>query len=115
MLAKQTEQQTRVQAKQTERWSSRLGYWTGVQCKQSRSGYWTKVQAEQTEEYTETERQTRVLDWGAREADPGATDCKLTLTALHHMGANDDLLRPQTFTSFTPQILSGEKGDKGWV
>ena len=59
------------------------------------------------------EQQTRVLDQGAREADPGATDCKLTLTALHHMGANDDLLRPQTFASFIPHILSGEEGEAG--
>ena len=49
-----------------------------------------------------------VLDQGASEADPGATDCKLTLTALHHMGANDDLLRPHTFVSFTPKILSDQ-------
>ena len=54
-----------------------------------------------------------VLDQGASEADPGATDCKLTLTALHHMGANDDLLRPQTFASFTSQIRSGEEGEAG--
>ena len=55
------------------------------------------------------------MDRGASEADPGATDCKLTLTALHHMGANDDLWRPHMFASFTCQILSDEEGDRGWV
>ena len=62
----------------------------------------------QTEEYGGTEQQTRVLDQGAC-----ATDCKLTLTALHHMGANDGLLRPHDFASFTSQIMSGEEGEAG--
>ena len=53
------------------------------------------------------------MDQGASEAIPGATDCKLTLTALHHMGANDDFLRPHVFVSFTPQILSAEEGEDG--
>ena len=55
------------------------------------------------------------MDEGASEADPGAcaTDCKLTLTALHHMGANDDLLRPHVFASFTSQIMSGEEEEAG--
>ena len=45
----------------------------------------------------------RALDQGASEADPGATDGKLTLTALHHMDANDDLFEAAHFCFFYSQ------------